>query len=113
MTVFLKTLKWNLDHDPSNGSLSKFHQILMLSFYIIPASFMLIGSVVFARSYFRHMDPGSKFGSVCFWNQKPCEYYKRQKRLKKDWLNLLAVVTNFVGLNMSFLLQKENFKSVD
>ena len=84
MKVFLKTLKWDLDHDLSYGSLSKFDQVFLLALDISPASFMLIGSVVFARSYFRHMDPGSKFGSVCFWNKKTCEYYKRQKRLKKD-----------------------------
>ena len=59
MKVFLKMLKWDLDHDPSNGSLSKFNQVFPLSLYINPASFMLIGSIIFARSYFRHMDPGS------------------------------------------------------
>ena len=50
MKVFLKTLKWDLDHDPSNGSLSKFNQVFILSLYISPASFVQIGSVVFARS---------------------------------------------------------------
>ena len=50
MKVFLKTLKWNLDHDPSNGSLSKFNQVFIPSLYISPASFVIIGSVVFARS---------------------------------------------------------------
>ena len=50
MKVFLKTLKSDLDHDPSNGSLSKFNQVFLPSLYIIPASFMQIRSVVFARS---------------------------------------------------------------
>ena len=50
MKVFLKTLKWDLDHDPSNGSLSKFNQVFIPSLYISPASFVQIGSVVFARS---------------------------------------------------------------
>ena len=50
MKVFLKTLKWDLDHDPSNGSVSKFNQVFIKSLYISPASFVLIGSVVFARS---------------------------------------------------------------
>ena len=49
MKVFLKTLKWDLDHDPSNGSVSKFKQVFILSLYISPASFVLLGSVVFAR----------------------------------------------------------------
>ena len=50
MKVFLKTLKWDLDHDPSNRSVSKFNQVFIKSLYISPASFVLIGSVVFARS---------------------------------------------------------------
>ena len=49
MKVFLKMLKWDLDHDPSNGSVSKFNQVFIKSLYISPASFVLIGSVVFAR----------------------------------------------------------------
>ena len=50
MNVFLKTLKLDLDHDPSNGSLSKLNSVFLLTLYIIPASFMLICWVVFARS---------------------------------------------------------------
>ena len=50
MKVFLKTLKWDLDHDPFNGSLSKFNQVFIVSFYIIPANFIVIGIAVFARS---------------------------------------------------------------
>ena len=35
MKVFHKTLKLDLDHDPSNGSLSKFNQVFLRSLYII------------------------------------------------------------------------------
>ena len=61
MKVFLKTSKSDLDHDPSNGSLSKSNQLFLESFDLIPANFISIGSVVFARKWSRtHMHTDRK-----------------------------------------------------